>query len=266
MKSLLLIYAEFLKIIGDIKSYWFNYIFGNLNIFFMFLGLLYSFSFHMQSKENIFMLLFGMMIWYYGVHAIDLIAIIVEEEIEEGTLQQIYMTKTTFIKVLFNRVVSQIFFDTIKGVFVFILCLFTFKIPLEFLKSIYWLPIILIFIFTIIGLYGLGYMIAGLSLVFKQTMAVASSCSNLLLFFTGITIPFESLPPLAKYCSKLLPTYYGMGCLKKIILYDFSLKKIIVDISFVYLLICCCVWICIGIIAFKLSEKQMKKQGTINQY
>lgn len=266
MKLVYLIYAEVLKIIGDIKSYWFNYIFGNLNIFFMFLGILYTFSFNRQSKENIFILLFGMMIWYYGVHAIDLIAIIVEEEIELGTLQQLYMTKTSFITVLFNRIISQIIFDSIKGIFVFILCLITFKIPFEFLVDLNWAPIFFIFILTISGLYGIGYAIAGLSLVFKQTLSIASSCSNLLLFFTGITIPFESLPTFAKYCSKLLPTYYGMECFKKVTLYDFTLKVVIMDIYFLKLIALSGVWISIGIIIFKLSEKRMKREGTVNQY
>lgn len=37
MRNLKLLGAEIVKIMGDLKAYWFNYLFGNLNVFFFFL-------------------------------------------------------------------------------------------------------------------------------------------------------------------------------------------------------------------------------------
>jgi hypothetical protein len=39
MRNLKLLGAEIVKIMGDLKAYWFNYLFGNLNVFFLFLGI-----------------------------------------------------------------------------------------------------------------------------------------------------------------------------------------------------------------------------------
>lgn len=42
--GLRLLRAECLRVFGDVKNYWFNYLLGNLNVFFMFFGLFFTFS------------------------------------------------------------------------------------------------------------------------------------------------------------------------------------------------------------------------------
>ena len=266
MRNLKLLGAEIVKIMGDLKAYWFNYLFGNLNVFFLFLGIFYAFQKSNGTATDTFNLLIGLMIWYYGVHAIDLIAIIIEEEAEEGTLEQIFVTRSSFIKVLFNRIMSQIIFDTIKGVFVFVLCAITFKIPFSFIKSINWLWTLIIFFLTLSGLYGIGYAVAGLSIIYKKTTAVAGTCSNLLLFFTGIIIDLDKLPKAFIYLSKVLPLHWGMNTLNDLIRNDFQLFKIVRSSNFIYLIISCLFWILFGIFIFKICEEKARIKGTLNQY
>lgn len=95
MKIFSLLKAECSKVFGDIKIYYINYIFGNLNVFFMFFGLFYAFSKNNQTDTSKLLFLFGLMYWYFGVHAIDLISILIEEEIEQGTLEQLLLTRTS---------------------------------------------------------------------------------------------------------------------------------------------------------------------------
>lgn len=266
MKNSRLLRAEIIKIIGDFKVYWFNYLFGNLNIYFLFLGIFYAFQKSTATPKDTFNLLVGLMIWYYGVHAIDLIAIIIEEEAQEGTLDQIFITRTNFVTVLFNRIIAQLIFDTVKGIFVFFLCIITFKIPLDFIKSINWLWTLSIFFFTLIGLYGIGYMVAGLSILYKKTTAIAGTCSNLLLFFTGIIIDLDKLPSIFMNISKALPLYWGMQSLNSLIENDFKILKVIGSSTFIYLVVSCSFWILLGLITFNLCQKKAKVQGSLNRY
>ena len=74
-----LLKAECLKVFGDVKIYWLNYAFGNLNVFFMFLGLFYAFSKGSQDQLGKLTFLFGLMYWYFGVHAVDLMGLLMEE-------------------------------------------------------------------------------------------------------------------------------------------------------------------------------------------
>ena len=266
MKRFRLLQSELLKIIGDLKAYWFNYLFGNLNVFFMFLGIFYAFPSKNPTTGDIFNFLMGLMIWYYGVHAIDLIAIIIEEEIIEGTLEQIFMSRVSFIKVLFNRIVTQLVFDTIKGIFVFALCVIAFKIPLDFLGQVNWLYTLVIFFITLIGLYGIGYMVAGISLIYQKATSVAGACSNLLLFFTGIIISIDKLPIAFRGFSKTLPLYWGINSLKDLCNYDFRIMEVVFSNNFLYLLLSCAFWIVMGIIVFKICERKAKINGVLNQY
>lgn len=266
MNKIYLLKAELVKIIGDLKAYWLNYLFGNLNVFFLFLGIFYAFPRSSKNPADIFNLLIGLMLWYYGVHAIDLIAIIIEEEAEEGTLEQIFMTKTAFIRVLFYRIIAQFIFDTIKGVFVFVLCLFTFKIPLEFITDIKWLPTLFIFIIALAGLYGIGYIIAGLSILYKRVSEIAGVSSNLLLFFSGIIISLEKLPATFTVFAKSLPLYWGISSLNDLVNNGFKLGKTMVNSNFIYLIITASVWILIGIAVFNICQRKACKRGSLSQY
>lgn len=91
--GLRLLRAECLRVFGDVKNYWFNYLLGNLNVFFMFFGLFFTFSKNQGTSLDKLLFLFGLMYWYFGTHAIDLVSLLMEEEIEQGTLEQLLMTR-----------------------------------------------------------------------------------------------------------------------------------------------------------------------------
>ncbi len=86
---------------------------------FMFFGLFYAFSKNEQNNLGKLLFLFGLMYWYFGVHSVDLISILMEEEIEQGTLEQLLMSKTPLSVSLMFRIIAQILFDLFKGTFVF---------------------------------------------------------------------------------------------------------------------------------------------------
>ena len=146
MKIFSLLKAECSKVFGDIKIYYINYIFGNLNVFFMFFGLFYAFSKNNQTDTSKLLFLFGLMYWYFGVHAIDLISILIEEEIEQGTLEQLLLTRTSLSISLAFRIIAQILFDLFKGIFVFFICMVSFKIDFSILFSLnFWIYVFVFF-------------------------------------------------------------------------------------------------------------------------
>ena len=206
------------------------------------------------------------MIWYFGVHAIDLIAILVEEEIEEGTLEQVYMSKTKFITVLFFRIIAQIIFDSVKGFFVSIICIIAFKIPLDFLTSIPAVQTIVVFFAVLFGLYGIGYMVAGFSMVYKRATSIAAAFSNILLFFSGITISVEDLPVWSQNIARLFPPHYGISVLQKNILENLSFGEMIKSSDFLSLIIIDVFWTILGVSAFKFCEYKVRKNSSFAQY
>ena len=109
--GLRLLRAECLRVFGDVKNYWFNYLLGNLNVFFMFFGLFFTFSKNQGASLDKLLFLFGLMYWYFGTHAIDLVSLLMEEEIEQGTLEQLLMTRIPLAVSFGFRIAAQVLFD-----------------------------------------------------------------------------------------------------------------------------------------------------------
>lgn len=257
-----LLRAECVKVFGDIKIYWFNYLLGNLNVFFMFFGLFYAFSKNKQTDLEILMFLIGLMYWYFGVHAVDLISILIEEEIEQGTLEQLLMSRTHLAVSLFFRIVAQILFDLLKGVFVFALCMAAFGIDFSLIISWNFLLAVVVFFIGLFAMYGIGYMVAGVSLIYKQASSIASISSNLILFFTGATIPAAFFPYWVQTIMKLLPIYWSSQIIEKILLIDFGNLFSMVGVLFFELLL----WIGGGVFCLNWCLEKVYEKGSSGNY
>ena len=64
-----LLRAECLRVFGDVKNYWFNYLLGNLNVFFMFFGLFFTFSKNQGTSLDKLLFLFGLLFFFHGFAA-----------------------------------------------------------------------------------------------------------------------------------------------------------------------------------------------------
>lgn len=134
--GLRLLRAECLRVFGDVKNYWFNYLLGNLNVFFMFFGLFFTFSKNQGTSLDKLLFLFGLMYWYFGTHAIDLVSLLMEEEIEQGTLEQLLMARVPLAISFGFRIAAQVLFDLCKGVLVFVLCMWSFGIDFALVANV----------------------------------------------------------------------------------------------------------------------------------
>lgn len=192
--GLRLLRAECLRVFGDVKNYWFNYLLGNLNVFFMFFGLFFTFSKNQGASLDKLLFLFGLMYWYFGTHAIDLVSLLMEEEIEQGTLEQLLMTRIPLAVSFGFRIAAQVLFDLCKGLLVFVLCMWSFGIDFALAANVRFLLSIVVFFWSLAAMYGAGYIVAGFSLVYKQASSLASLSSSLILFFSGTTIEISAFP------------------------------------------------------------------------
>jgi len=263
MNSLHIIKAECIKSLGNIKSYGLNYIFSNINVLFLFYGLFYTFSVSANSANNSLSFLMGLMYWYYGSHAVDLLALIIEEEIEQGTLEQILMSKTGLKELLFYQIFVQILFDTLKGIFVFAICVWLFQIPLELIVTSNFIYIIIVFFVGLIGLYGVGYMIAGMALVFKRVTSVSAVCSYIILYFLGAVVDINLLPAVLQYVIKLFPVYWGNNLISTIANHGISA---ISNIQWSLFLMSVVGWIVFGLFIFEMCLSKIYVAGSTNDY
>lgn len=257
-----LLKAECLKVFGDIKIYWLNYIFGNLNVFFMFLGLFYAFSKSSLDGLGKLAFLFSLMYWYFGVHAVDLMSLLIEEEIQQGTLEQLLMTRTPLSVSLFFRIIAQILFDLFKGAFVFAVCMRAFGVGISEVISLRFAACVAVFFIGLLAMYGFGYVTAGLSLVYKQASSIASISSTLILFFSGTTIDIGAFPEIVQMMVKAFPFYWSNRLIEGILRQDFTGMAGNAAVLALELV----VWTCGGVLALNRCLGVVYKKGTAGSY
>ena len=119
-----LLKAEITMLIGELKQYALNYVFFNLGTLAVFIGLFLTVN---QSNGGL-PLLFGLVMWQIGSGAIGYLGYVVQDEAMLGTLEQIFMTRTSIFKVFFSKVFVNCVFSIIKAAILFFICIFGFGV------------------------------------------------------------------------------------------------------------------------------------------
>jgi len=257
--------AEFVNLFGDFKSYYLNYIFYNINMYLLFLGLFYGME--KQSKESIEILYFliGLILWWYTTTAIQSVSIIIQDEARQGTLEQIFMTKSKVGQITLCKLIANYLFETLQIIFVILLCTLSFGLADLFKLNISYINLLINILMTLVGLCGIGYAVAGLSIIYKKAQAVARATSNVILFFSGLILPITAVPNIFRYIAKVFPFYWSMESINQSI-YN---SKTILDLfnrSFGMLTLVSLIWVGVGILTFNHSIKIVKVKGSISHY
>jgi ABC-2 type transport system permease protein len=116
----------------------------------------------------------------------------------------------------------------------------------------------------LIAMYGLGMMIASLTLIFKQGYLISEALSALILVITPIAYPLAVLPVVMQKASLIFPTTYGILTTRHFLIgekMNFS-----VGTSFLRLAILCVVWVLFGLIVFAFIDKSTRRSGTLAHY
>ena len=253
--------AECVMYLGELKQYWVNYVFYNISLLIMFMGLFYSFGATEPINSGAVAMLYGLVAWQLCTSELSYFANVVEEEAMMGTLEQIFMTRTSVLKVLTGKFVVTFLFDICKAVILFSLCALAFGI-LDALSlhgaNNFWA--IAIVIWVAISFASMGLLFAGLALFYKRVSAVLQVITYVLLFFTNITTAVDFLPAAIRPISYGIPLTWGMACIRSLLANSFSLREL------TGLLISSTLFICIGDAGFALFLKRARVYGKLGHY
>lgn len=247
-----------LKQYFEFKRYFFNTLLEVISLYIVLMGLLLGFSMvggevdHFEEKMEY--VVAGYIIWIISYTAVQAIGYEVYNDLQRGTLDQLYMTPLPVWQIMLGRMVGNVMFRIVGVVLLLLLSMVTTGIYLYFDL----LTLLPIFLVTLISMFGVGYMVAGLCLLLKQV-------SNLLMFsqllmMSVIYIPLESAPYL-----KYLPFIYGVDLLKKTMLYeahliDFSLWQ------YGFLALNSLFYFILGIYCYSHCEKTALDRGILGKY
>lgn len=195
-------------------------------------------------------LILGYIIWAYANYITYDSSDFIAEASQTGVLEQIYISSQSLTLQLICRFLADAAFCSLENILIVgsLVLVFGITIPLGLIH-------ILIFLITIIGIFGFALAIAGLGLIFKRIKAFTYMINNLLLFSNGSILPLENMPHILQTICKTLPTTQGIITLKAITINNMFL---LIIHSIIYLVL--------GIVILKACELYAKNQGIIGHY
>lgn len=128
------------------------------------------------------------------------------------------------------------------------------------------MPVGVILGLSVLGLYGFGFMLAALALIFKRVGPVATVLQYILLFITGAIIPLENFPVIIRTIGQTLPLSAGIKAMQMSVIERLPLAAIIRDPVFSNLLLSTVIYVFLGLTAFMVADRFARQKGLLGQY
>jgi len=242
-------------------SYRFNTLAEIISMTFIFIGILFFIGDGELKADRMAPALIGYVIWFFAMSSITSMSFALTEEAQSGTLEQMFMGPSDSSVILLGRALAT----TLWGIFQIAVIGLALVLILRISLPLRWqgLPVLIL---TVLGLTGLGFIVGGLTLVFKHVNAFAFTVQNLLLFVNGALVPVSRLPDWLATFARLLPTTEGIIVLRNVLLNAQSLRLAWDDGSLSYLTLHSLVFFGGGLLFFKWCEHIARSQGSLGQY
>ena len=185
----------------------------------------------------------------------------IRREAVQGTLDYVFTAPCNKAYVLIGKALSESVSSTIFATSQLTISVLLFGMVFTFEVM---LPVLVIIILLILGLYGLSLVLAAFSLMYKQSHDVSETIGYFFYVFSPIRYPIESLPTWAQIFGKLIPLTYALIIIRGIMLLGTNLSDMYFEI--IALLIIDIVLILAGFYIFNWMEERTKKSGTISHH
>jgi ABC-2 type transport system permease protein len=232
-----------------------------ISIFIVVVGVMFFVGNGQITETQVASTLLGFIITYYAMEAISNMSWALMNEAQSGTLEQMYMSLAPSQLIILGRSFASLISATVQMLLVVVVTtlLFNTRLPLS-------LDIIPILLISLIGLIGFGYIVGGITLVFKQVGPLANILTNLLLFINGTFVAVELMPAWMGTIATLVPSTLGIILLRRIALDGDTLAMVWADGSLPWLIIHSLVFFVLGWLIYTICERIARQQGTLGQY
>lgn len=249
--------ANFRKEFIELKRYYPNTIAMIVSSYFIFLAAFLGLQVAGNPTtidENIQYTIVSMVFWMLALTAFGNPSITVLQEAMRGTLEQLYLNPYGAWRIMFSRIVAQISLE----MFGVIILLFLAQLTSGQWLNLNPLTTIPIFLITFISLIGVGYMMAGLAMVFKQVQNFIQILQFILMGL--VFIPLSAAPFL-----QFAPFVKGVNMIRDVMMANLSLLDF-TFFDYLSLILNAIVYLVVGLFIYLQCEKIAMKKGLLAQY
>ena len=178
-----------------------------------------------------------------------------------GTLEAIYVTATSRLVQVFGMAIHSTFHQILGTVIQLIAIYLIFGLALK-IEGV--LPALLIFALMMLALYGFGIVISALGLLLKEGWVVSDILYSIMTILSPVAYPLIVLPTLAQQASAFFPTAPALIGMRTFLMENYRAEAF--GNIFLHLLILGTAWILFGVFVFKLTDKYVRKKGTLKKF
>lgn len=182
------------------------------------------------------------------------------EEQYWGTLELVLSSPANKMAILFGKAITDSIISTLLVVSQALLCIIVFGVRVSIGQI---LPILLVIVLMIGGLYGVALGLAALTLQIKETRHLVHSLNFLIFLFSPIRYPAE-VHPVIKTVSLFIPITYALTAIRGLTLLEWPVSSIWGHV--LVLLVIDVVLICSGYVVFHWVEKRVRRTGVVGHY
>ncbi len=251
-------FAIFERFWIELKRYAFNTLSGLVTLYLIFLlifaGAKYAQGFGINLfGESLEGLVVGFLVWTFALSAYSDLSWSIMREAQQGTLEQLYMCPFGFRFVSFAWIVSSFLTTFVfSGTLLFLMMVTTGKylhLPIGTLLPLAFL--------TVAPIYGVGFVMAGLALVFKRIQAFFQILQFVFVFFL--------FTPPDSWWAKTLPLSLGTRLIGKVMTEGQSPRDL-PPLDLLVLLGVAAFYLGLGLLIFSVCERIAKNRGLLAHY
>ncbi len=248
-------------LIGEIKQYYLNYIFYNTGMVILFFGLFYNYYSEADDTKVLAMLICAIL-WQICTNGLQYLCYLIQDEAMMGTLEQMFLTRTSFFSILFSKIFVNMIFVILKGIILFFICAVLFH-KVSMLMSVgllKYIEIVTVIIITVFSFYCIGGVFGGLSLYYKRISSILNVVNYFLLMFTGIIGDINSYNVFLRYIIRIIPVTNANILINEILSDHVKLQDVLLFAETVL------IFFVGGNVVLNLLIKKAKREGKLGQY
>ncbi len=192
-------------------------------------------------------------LWFLALMAMQGIGWEIEQEATRGTLEQLYMSPVGAWRILLARMIGTVLANALVIAVMLVLAMLTAQRWLTF-DLLTLLPVLF---FTILCMLGIGFMVAGLALIFKRIQAFLQIAQF-------IFLALVSVPPFVGWL-ELLPVIKGSDMIRRTMIEGTFLLQFS-PFDWLSLISNAAVYFALGVSLYRLAEKRAMRLGLLGQY
>ncbi len=206
---------------------------------------------------------FANYLWF----CINRISHAMQDEIREGTFETIASSPIKMHSYLFGQAGRGFLVGLYYMVGALAVGVFGFNAPLHFEPAVL-LTSTLVLIVMVVSHLGLGILVAGVVLVYKQADPATFMLSLFMEFFAGALFPLQLLNnyPALAIASELMPYTYALDAMRKSLIQGATLANQDILLDLAILLAYAAILLPLGLWSFRVGFDRIRSEGTTSVY